>query len=139
MTDLGRRMKEGSLEERRRGRSLPPVSDKCTGFAQSSSKPEHHTAPARLETISSGCFLARAVPYFRSLRSILQEEGKKPSSGPSLAHVAEKDSFYCHKSLCQLPSPDRQPGQTCFLFPFRPIPKEIFPHKTYNWCSSSRV
>lgn len=137
MTDLGRRMKEGSFEEGDEVGPSPGFLTSARALRRAPVNPSATQPRPAWKPFPAAVFLARAVPDFRSLRSILQEEGKKPSSGSSLAHVAEKDSFYCHESLCQLASPDRQPGQTCFLFPFRPILKEIFPHKTYNWCSSS--
>lgn len=92
--------------------------DKCTGFAQSSSKPR---CDIPLTTHGNhfrvAIFLASTLAYFRSLQSLLKEGRKKAQfwifPGPC--------GWKLPILLLWRPVPVGQPGQTCFLFPFRLI------------------
>lgn len=132
--------KKGWFEERGDEVDSPPPPffffDKCIGFPQSSSKPEYDIPLATDgNDFWVAIFLDWTIAYFRSLQSLLKEGRKKAQlwifPGPC--------GWKLPVLLLRRPLPVGQPGQTCFLFPFRPILEQIFPHKTYNCCSSSLV
>lgn len=116
--------KKGWFEERGDEVDFPPplffccFFDKCIGFPQSSSKPEHDIPPAMDgNDFRVAIFLDWTMAYFRSLQSPLKEGRKKAPlwifPGPC--------GWKLPVLLLGRPVPVGRPGQMCFLFPFRPI------------------
>ena len=110
-TDLGRRMKEGVVWRKRRRGSLPPP---FLSLFFLTSAEACHRAPVnprmtypwpRMEMIFKRLFFWTETWLILEVSKVFwKKEEKKPSSGSSLAHVAENYLFYYYENLCQFSS-----------------------------------